>query len=444
MLSYLNGFENTVQSPNENYARELLELFSLGVDHLYTQRDVQEVARLFTGLSVGWVESGPFDPGNDPQFIRHPELPEFPLDLREPRPLAAPTQEFWDDATHVWASVIRLGDHDWGRKELFLAEYGGTDSLGNPLADSDQLRIIENTGSRTVGSAGDEIDLLLYRLVGFRDCRKLICSELIQLFVTDDLSDLARTGPAPAEVEDPFRRIDLDSNGAIDRIEWSEPVPLVLPNGRPPEIFEELDGDGDGGLTLLEYREPDLLLAAMKRWEETGGDIRETLRVILLSDEFLSLKFQKAKVKTPLEQVASTLRVLHATVSDSQLKQAVQDMSYAGMDLFHYPNPSGESELGFDWLDTVGLLERIKWINRGANPASPDQRRFSWSPLSFTERYELSSRESLADFFIRLLHPEGLAENERLLALEAYDESPGTAVQAMVAFLLSIAPAMKQ
>ena len=277
-----------------------------------------------------------------------------------------------------------------------------------------------------------------------RDCRKFICTKLIQLFVTDELSDLDRTGPVPPEVEGPFRRIDLDSSGAIDTNEWSEPVPLVLPDGRPPQIFEELDRDDDGQLTLLEYREPDLLLAAMKRWEETNGNIRETLRVILLSDEFLGLRFQNAKVKTPLEQVASTLRILHATASDRQLEQAVREMSYAGMDLFRFPDPTGESELGFDGLDTVGLLERIKWINRGVNPQSPDQRRFTWSPLSFTQRYSLLSRESVADFFVRLLHPEGLPENERLLALQAYDESPAAAVQAMVAFLLSIPRAMKQ
>ncbi len=40
---------------NENYARELMELHSLGVDRGYTQRDVTETARVLTGWTAGWV-----------------------------------------------------------------------------------------------------------------------------------------------------------------------------------------------------------------------------------------------------------------------------------------------------------------------------------------------------------------------------------------------------
>ncbi|MHA7055749.1 DUF1800 domain-containing protein [Aquimarina sp. M1] len=49
MLIYLNGYENTKNSPNENYARELYELFTLGVDNGYTQNDIVETARALTG-----------------------------------------------------------------------------------------------------------------------------------------------------------------------------------------------------------------------------------------------------------------------------------------------------------------------------------------------------------------------------------------------------------
>ena len=38
---------------NENYARELLELHTLGVDGGYTQQDVQELAKILTGWTVG-------------------------------------------------------------------------------------------------------------------------------------------------------------------------------------------------------------------------------------------------------------------------------------------------------------------------------------------------------------------------------------------------------
>jgi uncharacterized protein (DUF1800 family) len=52
MLLYLDNISNEKSHPNENYARELLELHTLGVNGGYTQQDVQEVARIFTGWTV--------------------------------------------------------------------------------------------------------------------------------------------------------------------------------------------------------------------------------------------------------------------------------------------------------------------------------------------------------------------------------------------------------
>ncbi len=49
MLEYLTNDSNVRGHPNENYARELMELHTVGVDGGYTQKDVQEVARCFTG-----------------------------------------------------------------------------------------------------------------------------------------------------------------------------------------------------------------------------------------------------------------------------------------------------------------------------------------------------------------------------------------------------------
>ena len=51
MLIYLNGAQNVAAHPNENYARELMELFTLGVDH-YSENDVRESARAWTGWQV--------------------------------------------------------------------------------------------------------------------------------------------------------------------------------------------------------------------------------------------------------------------------------------------------------------------------------------------------------------------------------------------------------
>jgi uncharacterized protein (DUF1800 family) len=55
MLQWLNGAENTKQAPNENYAREMMELFSLGADRgAYTEDDIREQARALTGWRYDW------------------------------------------------------------------------------------------------------------------------------------------------------------------------------------------------------------------------------------------------------------------------------------------------------------------------------------------------------------------------------------------------------
>ncbi|MDR8398732.1 MULTISPECIES: DUF1800 domain-containing protein [Paraburkholderia] len=51
MLQYLDGASNRKGKPNENFAREVMELFTLGEGH-YTQRDVAEAARAYTGWSL--------------------------------------------------------------------------------------------------------------------------------------------------------------------------------------------------------------------------------------------------------------------------------------------------------------------------------------------------------------------------------------------------------
>lgn len=56
MLIYLDGVRNRAGNPNENFARELLELFTMGVDH-YTQTDIQEAARALTGWQVNGLNA---------------------------------------------------------------------------------------------------------------------------------------------------------------------------------------------------------------------------------------------------------------------------------------------------------------------------------------------------------------------------------------------------
>jgi len=51
MLIYLSGFQNEKSAPNENYARELYELFTLGEGNGYTEEDILETARALTGYN---------------------------------------------------------------------------------------------------------------------------------------------------------------------------------------------------------------------------------------------------------------------------------------------------------------------------------------------------------------------------------------------------------
>jgi uncharacterized protein (DUF1800 family) len=61
MLVWLDGESSTKEHPNENFARELMELFTCGIGH-YTEKDVQEAARAFTG----WHRDGQ-------SFVFHPD-----------------------------------------------------------------------------------------------------------------------------------------------------------------------------------------------------------------------------------------------------------------------------------------------------------------------------------------------------------------------------------
>ena len=58
MLVFLDGIYNDKYEPNENYAREMMELFSLGADRgAYTEDDVREMARALGGWTADWTES---------------------------------------------------------------------------------------------------------------------------------------------------------------------------------------------------------------------------------------------------------------------------------------------------------------------------------------------------------------------------------------------------
>jgi len=89
MLYWLDNNENHAEAPNENWGRELLELFSMGVGN-YTETDVFECSRAFTGWTIA------------------PKLPRFPMGRFD------------------WEFEYREDDHDEGKKN-FLGYEGNFD-----------------------------------------------------------------------------------------------------------------------------------------------------------------------------------------------------------------------------------------------------------------------------------------------------------------------------
>ena len=71
MLRYLDNEANAANRINENYARELMELHTLGVNGGYSQKDVQELARILTGVGVNLgTETPKVKPALQAQYVR--------------------------------------------------------------------------------------------------------------------------------------------------------------------------------------------------------------------------------------------------------------------------------------------------------------------------------------------------------------------------------------
>ncbi len=124
MLVFLDGIENSADDPNENYAREMMELFSLGADRgAYTEDDVREMARALTGWTAEWSnELGLHNFRFDPR--RHDS---------EPKTVFGQTGNWnWEDAVRLCVShplhasffVTKL----WG---YFIAEPPDTATLAS-------------------------------------------------------------------------------------------------------------------------------------------------------------------------------------------------------------------------------------------------------------------------------------------------------------------------
>jgi len=212
------------QGINENYARELMELHTLGVDGGYTQKDVVEVARCFTGWTIR-------RPRGEPDFIFNPRM------------------------------------HD-PREKLVL-------------------------GTRIAAGGGMEDGLKVIDLLARHpSTARFIATKLIRRFVSDD----------------------------------------------PP---------------------PTLVTEVANAFRQSDGDIKELLRVIVESPEFSSPETVQAKIKKPIEFVASALRAVGAetNASPALLRYLVR----MGEPLFLAQPPTGFPDVGSTWVSPDMILTRMNF-----------------------------------------------------------------------------------
>jgi len=107
-----------------------------------------------------------------------------------------------------------------------------------------------------------------------------------------------------------------------------------------------------------------LVERAARKFSGTGGDIREVLRTLVLSEEFEASESQK--VKTPLEFVASAFRRTGAEVPDANL--LVRALTRMGQRPYGAAPPTGYPDTAEDWMSSGALMARLNLVTELASP----------------------------------------------------------------------------
>ena len=103
----------------------------------------------------------------------------------------------------------------------------------------------------------------------------------------------------------------------------------------------------------------DLVDRAAARFRQTDGDLREVMRTILTSPEFLAPDARSAKVKTPFDFVVSALRSTATDVADAA--HAVRALQQLGMPLYLCQPPTGYGDTAEAWVNTGALVNRMNF-----------------------------------------------------------------------------------
>jgi uncharacterized protein (DUF1800 family) len=292
---------------NENYARELQELFSMGVDNGYDQTDVTTMSRAWSGWTSQLID--PTQVGN-----------RFAPQTTTPYPFVTNNFSALSNLAGVWNFVFSSSSHNTNSKSIYFITNGGVSvaktvpaRFGSPWAG----RAYGLSIPSRAGTAGlqDGYDVLAH-LSNLPFTEEFISVKLCNLFVHD---------------------------GFATGYDYTDP---------------NLSAEGQ------------LVHDCMLAWENSSpkGNLRSVLSTIFHSDLFRSQTAIMGKVKTPLEMVVSTIRATRIFTNNTYTADtdgysfSIPMDRMGSMDLFDRNDPNGYPEDAQGWISGGTLAERIRFI----------------------------------------------------------------------------------
>jgi uncharacterized protein (DUF1800 family) len=159
---------------------------------------------------------------------------------------------------------------------------------------------------------------------------------------------------------------------------------------------------------------------AARTFAETKGDLRAVVRAIITSPEFFAEDARRAKIKTPLEFVVSSVRATGASVANAQ--PLVAAMRTLGMPLYSCEPPTGYGMTSDAWVNTGSLLNRMNFAVQLVSGGRPAQRAPVVDLAALAPDTSERTREALVD---TLLNGQASAATKETLARA---ENPRTLV----------------
>jgi uncharacterized protein (DUF1800 family) len=141
-----------------------------------------------------------------------------------------------------------------------------------------------------------------------------------------------------------------------------------------------------------------LVQRATEAFRRSDGDIRVIIQTILEAPEFFSPEFYRAKVKKPVEYVASALRLMEAETHVTP--QLLRYLGRMGEPLYLAQPPTGYADTGSSWISPDMLLTRMNFAGD-----------LVANRINGARRQRHASQE--IEPFIRLIAPDSLSTATR-------------------------------